>query len=92
MSKGGLTKWDRLTVLGQALQQEAPGIRLTVQQSRTIVARCLGLVSRQSYYNQVEVLSDVMGVVEVEEGEGLHVLPGENASDDSPTLVPEPLP
>lgn len=75
MTKGTLTKWDKLECLSEALRLEIPSYKVTVQQGRKIVAQCLGLVARQSYYNNLEVLSDVMGRVEVVEDEGFIVNP-----------------
>lgn len=89
MSKiGSLTKWDQSEQFSQVLQEECPGLLISVPEMRRIVGRVFNVVARQSYYNHISTLEEVFGSIETVEGQGVRVLP----TQERPESQHEPEP
>lgn len=77
-----LTKMEKVEALVDALREEIPvGVVMPPSVWRRIIAKGLNLVARQSFYNNLEVLTDVLGAVEWEDKVGGALLPYENEED-----------
>ena len=85
MAKNTLTKMEKLEALTEALRAEIqPGIIIPVPVWRRIIAKSLNLVTRQSFYNNLEVLTDVLDVVEWHKHEGGELIPSRPPEETAP--------
>jgi hypothetical protein len=91
---GRLPKADQYQTLAETLQEEIPGVMITVKQARKIFAKSLGHVSQKSYDNARETLEVLFDAIQVIPHKGLIIIPRQapqDFSDDAATMVLEEL-
>lgn len=56
MSKQNLSKREMVECFGEALRLEAPGANFKTRCMRLIDSKCLDNISKQTYYNHLDIL------------------------------------